>query len=161
MRILKNIAVRALALFLFFVMIAAVILYQLGAYDISFIKRPARGEQTDTTGENLTNPPIITTPNTFIDITETMPPMGDEEIQEILNSIKLITELKDYAVSYKKYSDSTVLARVDHRSITDGKFSLRNTIINKTVFYTLDNGRIKTTLKNFQGTAKAMVRGNL
>lgn len=40
MKILKNIAVRLTALLVFFALIVAVILYQAGVYDISFIKRP-------------------------------------------------------------------------------------------------------------------------
>lgn len=49
MKFLKNAAVRATALLVFAAMISAVILWQAGAYDISFIKRPAP-HITDTAG---------------------------------------------------------------------------------------------------------------
>ena len=53
MRFLKSAAIRAIALLLFFAMIAAVVLYQAGAYDIVFIKRPLPNVAPETETDGL------------------------------------------------------------------------------------------------------------
>ena len=68
MKLFKSLAIRAVALLLFFTMIAAVILYQAGVYDLSFIDRPlppmTEGAETtapSTEGESSLPPPPPTT----------------------------------------------------------------------------------------------------
>ena len=61
MRFLKSAAIRATALLLFFAMIAAIVLYQAGAYDIVFIKRPLPNVAPEAEGGDL---PLVTDPVT-------------------------------------------------------------------------------------------------
>lgn len=137
---IKGIAVRITALILFFAMTAAVILYQAGAYDISFIKRPHKDGDVSTDGITETTDPA----NTFVDISQTLPPIDDDEVQQMLDSIKNINELDGYSVTYDMFSSDTVLVRLNSTLTEDGTFSLRNMTKEKTVVYSLENGRLGT-----------------
>jgi len=61
MRFLKSAAIRTIALLLFFAMIAAIVLYQAGAYDIAFIKRPLPNVAPGTETEGLFPPDTLVT----------------------------------------------------------------------------------------------------
>lgn len=131
----KNTVIRITALLLFFSMIAAVILYQAGAYDISFIKRPTPdtyvSDSESTPGTSEPEPP------------QTTPPNVDDDIS-ILDAIKPLSSLDGYRLSYNKYSQESVIAEIELPKLESSPFSLRNVEESKKVFYTLDNGRLST-----------------
>ena len=90
MKLTKNTVIRATALILFLSMIAAIILYDGGAYDFSFIDRPVIYTTVpDATGG--VNVPDQTTGGN--DTTVTLPPMNDDEIQDILSKILTLDEM--------------------------------------------------------------------
>ena len=141
---IKSITAKAVALILFFAMISAVILYQAGAYDISFIKRPtSRPEESmsDSLGTEEET-------NNFVDITQTLPEIDEDEIKELLSSIKGLNEYEGYEITYDIYSSATVLVRLDCGALTeDTTLTLRNRVEEKTVLYSLENGRLDTKLQ--------------
>lgn len=97
MKILKNIAVRLTALLVFFALIVAVILYQAGVYDISFIKRPlpAVTEESDSvTGSETdigTEAPFPDTSDTDIPDTETS--ISTDNAEKMLEMILSLSEV--------------------------------------------------------------------
>ncbi len=142
MKLTKNTVIRATALILFMSMIAAIILYDGGAYDFTFVKRPVvyttAGETTgggegpaDTTGGD--------------DTTVTQPPMNDDEIQEILSKIKELDEAlaNGYSPSYSKFGNNSALAKVDAPYL-EGEFALTTHNVTKRVLYEMANGTLST-----------------
>ncbi len=140
MKLTKNTVIRVVALILFMSMILAIILYDGGAYDFSFVKRPVVyttvGETTgggdgpdETTGGDNT--------------TVTQPPMDDDEIKEILSKIKTLDDaLKEgYALSYERFGSSSALAKVDAPYL-EGEFSISSHTVSKRVFYEIANGSL-------------------
>ncbi len=113
----KNFAARLTALLLFFVMIAAIILYNAGVYDISFIKRPTKlpsdtewvteGDGTES-GES-TLPPSYT--ETFEDETG----VSDEDAEKLLELIISLNEMKKdgWRVSPSVFGADSSIARLD------------------------------------------------
>ena len=91
MKLLKSAAVRATALLLFFAIIAAVVLYQAGAYDIVFIQRPVVTVPEDSDTVTDTTEPSETTEHPQ---TDPKPPV---DLNELL-SLSQATEL-GYALS--------------------------------------------------------------
>ncbi len=161
MKLTKNTVIRATALILFMAMIAAIILYDGGAYDFSFVERPVVYTTADETTGNDNNDPDITTDGSTTDGDETTgeednivtePPMNDEEIENLLASIvDLNTALKNgYTLSYDKFSKKSALAETSAPYL-EGEFSLTTHNVSKTVFYQRANGtyttRVETKLK--------------
>ncbi len=149
MKLTKNIVIRITAMILFLSTIAAIILYDGGAYDFSFVKRPVVyttvGETTD--GGTVTGPDETTGGD---DTTVTQPPMNDDDINEILSNIKSLDEAlsNGYKLSYDKFGQGFALARVDAPYL-DGGFSLTTHRVSKKVFYETANGTlsVKTETK--------------
>lgn len=157
MKLFKSIAVRMTALLLFFATISAVILYQAGAYDISFIKRP---EVYVTTSETEPSPPqsgsestgeitsddITTDDMTSDHVSETLPPYSEEDIKDAVASmISLEAAISEgYSLSYDIFGQGSILAKEGDHGFYEGVFSLRSHSVSKTVLYTLDNGRLST-----------------
>ncbi len=152
MKLLKSATIRATALLLFFAMIAAVVLYQAGVYDIVFIQRPAvtvpedsdtvpdTSETDDSTTppetDDTTTPPETTEPPE----TEPKPPV---DLNEIL-SLAQATEL-GYALSLADFDKDSILTRLAYdfgQSVS--VFSLRTEQITSTVFYMKESGLIAT-----------------
>ena len=82
MKLLKSAAVRATALLLFFAMIAAVVLYQAGVYDIVFIQRPVVTVPEDSDTEADTTEPDDTT--TESDTSEPQDTSASEPVEEVV-----------------------------------------------------------------------------
>lgn len=137
MKLFKSIAIRATALLLFFAMISAVILWQAGVYDISFIERPPVITTEGDQGGDTDIPPSTTKP-----FEGTLPSDDDEQMKEILNAIKTLDEVKllGYELSYDIFSSDSVLAKID-MPYSDGVYSHRFQNVSKNVFYTKENGR--------------------
>ena len=136
MKLLKSIGIRALALLLFFAMITAVILWQAGAYDISFIKRPVVITTSPEGGEETT-PEVTTKP-----FEGTLPSNDEEKNKEILDSIKTFDELNTagYELSFNVFGEDSVLAKLGEEYLL-GEFSLRTYNETKKIVYTKENGR--------------------
>ncbi len=158
MRTSKNIAVRITAMLLFFAIISAVILYDAGAYDISFIKRPAVYTET----ESDTLPPDTTVPSTTLPDTDNSgstdgtdssgntttapsPPVNNTDPDKILNQINSLDKAlsSGYSYSYQKFGDKHALA-YNSFGFLSGGFSLSEEKVTKTVVYSMDNGRYAT-----------------
>lgn len=142
MKLTKDIVIRITAMVLFLSLVAAIILYDGGAYDFSFVKRPiVYTTAPDTTGDSVG--PDVTTDGD--DTTVTQPPMNDDEIKEILSKIITLDEaLKNgYSLSYSKFGGSSALAKTD-APFLDGEYSLTTHYVSKNVFYEIANGTIST-----------------
>ncbi len=144
----KNIVIRITAMVLFLALISAIILYDGGAYDFSFIKRPVLYTTTDDTGtspEDTT--PDTTTDNTTSggDTTTAPPPVSSGGDEDILNEIKTLDELlkNGYSVSYDKFGSSSALALTDAPYL-DGEFSLADHTVTKREFYQKADGTFWT-----------------
>lgn len=140
MKLTKNTVIRATALILFLSMIAAIILYDGGAYDFTFVKRPVvYTTEGETTGGDVG--PDVTTGGDNTTVTE--PPMDDDQIKEILSKIKTLDDaLKDgYTLSYGKFGSGSALATVDAPYL-EGEFSLTTHNVTKKVFYEIANGSL-------------------
>ncbi len=142
MKLSKNFFIRATALLLFSSMIAAVILYQAGAYDISFIDRPVTYPLPEDTTEtpNVTGPDV-TTGEGEDDTTVTLPPINEDEVKDILASIKYMESAmsEGYKLSYSMFSSSSVLVRRDY-DFYEGGLTLRTQSVKEKVLYTLASG---------------------
>ncbi len=142
MKLTKNIVIRITAMVLFLSFIVAIILYDGGAYDFTFVKRPiVYTTAGETTGE-VTGPNVTTDGD---DTTVTQPPMNDDEIKEILSKIKDLSEALEngYSLSYSKFGKNSALAKTS-APFLDGEFSLTTHLVTKNVFYEIANGTLST-----------------
>ncbi|MBE6622242.1 MAG: WG repeat-containing protein [Ruminococcaceae bacterium] len=149
MKFLKNAAIRLTALLLLFAMIAAVVLYQAGAYDLVFIKRPAvdRPEDSgsesdepdrpsDSTGSSEPNPDDTSDEPPL----EPRPSVDLEEIPSLSEAEKL-----GYSLSSALFDGNSMLARLPYDfGKKASTFSLRTEKITSTVFYQTNSGLIST-----------------
>lgn len=144
MRVLKNAVIRTAALLLFLSFVCALILYQTGVYDISFIKRPVSDETMQTSKEETSAETTETTSEE--DSTSVSIPDNTEEngFEEILNSIKDLSSLDGYKISYNRFSSMSVLARLDYDMLSDSTFSLGTYDETLTVMYYQSNGKMNT-----------------
>lgn len=151
MKFLKNAAVRATALLVFAAMISAVILWQAGAYDISFIKRPAphitdtagttgSGDDTDPS-DNTTTTPGTTEPP------ETEPPtdttVSGEDAEKLLDLILSYADMKKdgWKISDGVFGQSSSIARLgfDTGNLKN-KFAARKVTESKNILYRQADG---------------------
>lgn len=149
MKFLKNAAIRLTALLLLFAMIAAVVLYQAGAYDLVFLQRPPvehpedSGSESDepdrpsdSTGSSEPNPDDTTDEPPL----EPRPSVDLEEIPSLSEAEKL-----GYSLSSALFDGNSTLARLPYDFGEKGSiFSLRTEKITSTVFYQTNNGLIST-----------------
>ena len=139
MNVFKTAAIRLTALLLFFVMIAAVILYQAGVYDIAFIKRPLPPlEETTDTGipsdsesegpgtDSVETDPPATESDTLPDPPPT--PFSPEDIP-------LFSALYEegYRLTDRTYGRGLRVVRLDSLSFGGEGFSLRKVSVTKQV----------------------------
>ncbi len=154
-KLLQSTAARAAALIVFFAVIAAVILYQAGAYDIAFI--PRHGTETESGSEPATEPPATdsetdpgtepvpdTEPVTETDPSWTQPPEVDPD--EILNAVPALADVLKAGkkVSTDRYGARSSLAAAPFPVEAPDSFSLRQVSKSSVEFYTQDSGLIKT-----------------
>lgn len=146
MRVLKNAVIRTVALLLFLSFVCALILYQMGAYDISFIKRPLSDETTEISRDETTDEISESESESKKDDTSvSIPDSTDEDgFEEILNSIKDLSDLEGYKLSYNRFSSSSVLARLNYNILQDSTFSLGTYDETLTVMYYQSNGKMNT-----------------
>lgn len=155
MKLLKSAAVRATALLLFFAMIAAVVLYQAGVYDIVFIQRPVvtvpedSDTEADTTEpDDTTLPPDTTEPNdTTVPPDTTEPPQTEPKPPVDLNEILSLSQATElgYALSSARFDSDSILTRLAYDFGKNASvFSLRTEKITSTVFYMKESGLIAT-----------------
>ncbi len=155
MKILKSAAMRATALLLLFAIIAAVILYEAGVYDIAFIRRPVVTQPEDSNSEEDTDLPQDTTdgdttsPSTEPgDTTEAdiIPPKPPADLNEIL-SLSEATAL-GYTLSSSRFDSKSILTRLNYDwSKKASVFSLNTEKIETTVFYMTGSGLISTRVE--------------
>ena len=129
MKLTKNIVIRITAMLLFLSLIVAIILYDGGAYDFSFVKRPiVYTTPGETTGG--INPDVTTDMD---DTTVTQPPMNDDEIKEILSRIKDLNEALEngYSLSYSKFGKNSLLAKMNVSKNVFGKGENKQNIKSK------------------------------
>ena len=144
---LKNTIIRVTALLLFFAMMAAVILWQAGAYDVSFIKRPVplpddTDEGTDTAADT-DGDTSADTDFTFATETE----LDEEDMEAILEMILPLGDaLKAGLIfSEEKFSSRSSVARLS-LDLGDLGSTFSNRTENKTdtVVYKKSNGFYST-----------------
>lgn len=145
MKFLKNAAVRATAMLVFAAMISAVILWQAGVYDISFIKRPTP-HITDTDGTtgggDDTDPSDTTTTPGTTEPPETEPPtdttISGEDAEKLLDLILSYSDMKNdgWRISDGIFGRSSSITRLgfDTGSLKN-TFSPRTSTVSKTVLY--------------------------
>ncbi len=152
---IKTVAVRTTALLLFFAVIAAIVLYQAGFYEVAFLKRPAPPaslpQESETGGQTLpdqTDPPGTTAPPP-----ETDPPLppetavGSEDAGKLLQQILSLTEMQKagYRRTSEKFKASSFLARLDFDfGSLQNTFSARKETVSRTVVYQKSNGLYET-----------------
>ncbi len=163
MKMLKNTAIRLTALLIFFALIAAVILYQAGVYDISFIKRPLpviTGESDTATGPVTgisTEAPTPDTANTGISDTETS--VSPDDAEKILGLILSLSEMngEGWSLSGNMFGNKSSVARLD---FDFGKlknlFGSRTETIIKTVIYQKKDGLYDTKQVTEKKTAPSV-----
>jgi len=148
MKFLKSAAIRATALLLFFAMIAAVVLYQAGVYDIAFIQRPVvtLPEEEHNAPGTIEDPgttlPHETDPNdtTSGEIIDPKPPVDLNEILSLSQAIEL-----GYTLSSARFNGNSILARLEYDfGESASVFSLRTEKVTSTVFYKKESGLIAT-----------------
>ena len=145
MKIIKNVVVRVIALLIFFAMIAAVILYQAGVYDISFIKRPAPITTENTFGTETADG---TATEGFTDISDTTfigsdTTITEEDAEKLLDLILSLEEAKKdgWSLSENIFGENSSIARLESNFGETGKdFSFREEKIQKSVIYRKNNG---------------------
>ena len=121
-KILQSVAVRAAALILLFAILIAVVLYQAGAYDISFLPRPAESETAGPVPESETACPVPesetagTEPPAETDYPEeTEIPIPVDNAQAYLNAIPSLASLvkRGRKVTTSPYDKTMTLARAE------------------------------------------------
>ncbi|MBR5767382.1 MAG: WG repeat-containing protein [Clostridia bacterium] len=151
---MKNTAKRIVVILIFASIIAAVLLYRTGAYDISFIKRPLppKQEETDTSAPPDTTPPAVTTdtgePPVTSDTDETTeppaPPVTDPlsniEAEEYLNGLKNVS-FDSINVSTAFFDKNSSVVRLTWYGLPTA-FSKRNVKVTKNEIYTMKNQRL-------------------
>lgn len=139
MNIAKDLLKKAVVLLIFGAIIAGVVLYQAGFYDISFIKRPIRATENEETDP----PSVSTAENTETEDTETNPPDTEKtdynSDREFIEKIEAGDASKIYAGEYGKNNSINRLGFVPSFSEI---FSLRT----KTESYTEAYSRTNTYL---------------
>ena len=149
MKFLKNAAIRLTALLLLFAMIAAVVLYQAGAYDLVFLQRPPvehpedSGSESDepdrpsdSTGSSEPNPDDTSDEPPL----EPRPSVDLEEIPSLAEAEKL-----GYSLSSALFDGNSTLARLPYDfGKKASTFSLRTEKITSTVFYQTNSGLFAT-----------------
>ena len=145
MKLFKSISVRITALVLLLSMTLAVMLYRSGVYDISFIKRPSNLTPTESGSVNE----IETVPSEFEEPPVTLPDASEEEIKQLLASIKPLEEMiaDGYVRSYDRFSSGFALARLN-ADYLDGPMSYRMQNVTENVFYSLTSGQILVKEEN-------------
>ncbi len=127
----KDIAKKAVALLIFAAIIAAVILYQAGFYDISFIKRPARmTEEPGTDG-----PPSTDVPATESETSPVTEPVPDPD--EAAKFIEAIPEGNAGKIKTGVFSSSNIIKRLAFTPVSGDGFSLRRASRNEVFTYQL------------------------
>ncbi len=117
----KNLAVRLSALLIFFAMMGAVVLYEAGYYDISFIDRPVDITQgSDTEGDNTEGSETVGTDSTTVTGGDTAGSdsssgSGGQDDPSILDMIISLDEMKKkgYKVSGGNFGSNFSVARLD------------------------------------------------
>lgn len=154
MKFLKNAAVRATALLFFAAMISAVILWQAGVYDISFIKRPTP-QVTDTDGTSG-NGDSTSAPDSSSDPGTTEPPetdlptdttVSEEDAEKLLDLILSYADMKKdgWRISDGLFGRTSSVARLDFDTGSlKNKFSSRTSTESKTVLYQDSRGYWQT-----------------
>ena len=163
MKILKNIAVRLTALLVFFALIVAVILYQAGVYDISFIKRPlpAVTEESDSvTGSETdigTEAPFPDTSDTDIPDTETS--ISTDNAEKMLEMILSLSEVgaDGWRLSENMFGSKSSIARLafDFGEIKNN-FGSRTETVTKTIIYQKEDGLYDTKQVTEKKTAPSV-----
>ena len=145
----QNAAVRATALILLFAILAAVVLYQAGAYDIAFIDRPVEtvGTPDESAAESgAASRPVSEweseEPPESAGPAETRPPNVDEPSWEILAAIPSFAEAasRGLSVTTEPYGKTATLARLSLPGGVGGAFSLRQEQITKKTIFQQING---------------------
>ncbi len=154
MKLLKSAAIRAVALLLFFAIIAAVILYQAGVYDIVFIERPAPPVTEESGAESVSDAESGVPEAT--DAPETRPPFTDPPVSDVIPetrppaSLDGILSVSDaealgYRFSTELFDGESIVARLAYDfGEAASVFSLRTEKITSTVFYEKENGLLGT-----------------
>lgn len=151
MKMLKNVVIRATALLVFTAMICAVILWQAGVYDVSFIKRPSpfvsdtvgtdTGEGTDTVPSDTSESTGTEMPTDTDFPTDTT--ISDEEAEKLLDMILSYAEMQKsgWLISDGIFGESSSIARLDF-DIGDlkNKLPAREVTESKVVLYQKADG---------------------
>ncbi len=143
MNLLKNIAVRITALLVFFAMIAAVILYQAGVYDISFIKRPpvAVTEESKPPFSEGTEAPLP--PDTSDQTLPPPPPVSPDDAEQLLSMILSLQEMTGagWKRSSALFGSASSLARLNYSfGGLKNVFGARTETVTRTVIYQREDG---------------------
>ena len=140
---IRAVAVRAVAMFLFFSMILAVILYEAGVYDLSFIDRPLPPVTTTTEPPVSTDVPDASTEVTTTFGTETAVPPPTIEItpEEFLAAIPTLSALAEegYELADLIYTPDKRFVKLELTFDTD-VFSLRTHTVKKKILVQNSNG---------------------
>ena len=145
MKALKNVIVRVTALLIFFAMITAVILYQAGVYDISFIKRPIPMTTEDVFGTEPGTDFITDVTTSELDTTPigTETTITAEDAEKLLDLILSLDESKKagWKTSGSIFGQNSSIARLSLDFGNIGKqFSFRKKKNEKKVIYQNNNG---------------------